>query len=120
MVAGFLNQLIYRLVARPEIKAIADLKGKRVAVSRFGAGADRATRLLLTKLGFNPEKDVVLVQVGCTPTRLAALAANSVDATIVEPPDHKKRKTQACECWPTWRKWASPSSTRVWQQRAPT
>src|SRR6266852_4393150 len=42
MVAGFLNHLIYRLVTRPEIKAIADLKGKRVAVSRFGAGADRA------------------------------------------------------------------------------
>ena len=90
MVAGFLNQLIYRLVARPEIKTIADLKGKRVAVSRFGAGADRATRFLLTKLGFNPEKDVVLVQVGGAPTRLAALAANSIDATIVEPPDHKK------------------------------
>ena len=90
MVAGFLNQLIYRLVARPEIKAIADLKGKRVAVSRFGAGADRATRFLLAKLGFNPEKDVVLVQVGGAPTRLAALAAHSIDATIVEPPDHKK------------------------------
>jgi NitT/TauT family transport system substrate-binding protein len=90
MVAGFLNQLIYRLVARPEIKAIADLKGKRVGVSRFGAGADRATRFLLAKLGFNPEKDVVLVQVGGAPTRLAALAANSIDATIVEPPDHKK------------------------------
>jgi hypothetical protein len=49
MIAGFLNQLIYRLVTRPEIKAIADLRGKRVAVSRFGAGADRATRFLLTK-----------------------------------------------------------------------
>ncbi len=80
MVAGFLNQLIYRLVARPEIKSTGDLKGKRVAVSRFGAGADRATRFLLTKLGFNPEKDVVLVQVGGVPTRLAALAANSIDA----------------------------------------
>jgi NitT/TauT family transport system substrate-binding protein len=90
MTAGFLNKLLYRLVARPEIKAIADLKSKRVAVSRFGAGADRATRLLLAKLGFNPEKDVVLVQVGGAPTRLAALAANSVDATIVEPPDHRK------------------------------
>src|SRR5262249_19814892 len=43
-----------------------------------------------TKLGFNPEKDVVLIQVGGAPTRLAALAANSLDATIVETPDHKK------------------------------
>jgi len=90
MVASFLNHLLYRLVARPEIKTPADLRGKRVGVSRFGAGADRATRLLLSKLGLNPEKDVVLVQVGGAPTRLAALAANSIDATIVEPPDNKK------------------------------
>jgi NitT/TauT family transport system substrate-binding protein len=90
MVAGFLNHLTYRLVARPDIKTVADIKGKRVGVSRFGAGADRATRFLLTKLGYNPEKDVVLVQVGGGPTRLAALSANAIDATIVEPPDHKK------------------------------
>lgn len=90
MVAGFLNQLLYRLVARPEIKSVADLKGKRVGVSRFGAGADRATRLLLTKLGFNPGTDVVLLQIGGAPTRLAALSANSIDATTVEPPDDQK------------------------------
>ena len=66
------------------------MKGKRVGVSRFGAGADRATRLLITKLGLNPEKDLTLLQVGGAPTRLAALIANSIDATIVEPPDHKK------------------------------
>jgi NitT/TauT family transport system substrate-binding protein len=90
MVASFLNHLLYRLIARPEIKTIAELKGKRIGVSRFGAGADRATRLLLSKLGLNPEKDVVLVQVGGAPTRLAALSASTIDATIVEPPDHKK------------------------------
>lgn len=90
MVASFLNHLLYRLVARPEVKSVADLKGKRVGVSRFGAGADRATRLLLTKLGLNPEKDVVLIQIGGTPTRIAALSAASIDATIVDPPDHKR------------------------------
>ncbi len=90
MVESFLNHLLYRLIVRPEIKTVADLKNKRVGVSRFGAGADRATRLLLSKLGFNPEKDLTLIQVGGAPTRLAALIANSIDATIVEPPDHKK------------------------------
>ena len=90
MVAGFLNHLQYRLVARPEIKSVAELKGKRVGVSRFGAGADRATRLLLSKLGLHPEKDVLLVQVGGAPTRLSALSANAIDAAIVDPPDHKK------------------------------
>ena len=81
MVSSFLNNLLYRLVARPEIKSVADLKGKRIGVSRFGAGADRATRLLLTKLGLNPEKDVVLIQIGGSPTRIAALSAASIDAT---------------------------------------
>lgn len=90
MIAGFLNQLLYRLVVRPEIKTVTDLKSKRVGVSRFGAGADRATRLLLTKLGLNPATDVVLLQVGGAATRLAALSANSIDATIVEPPDDRK------------------------------
>ena len=47
-------------------------------------------RLLLTKLGLNPEKDVVLIQIGGSPTRIAALSAASIDATIVDPPDHKK------------------------------
>jgi len=32
----------------------------------------------------------VLVQVGGAPTRVAALSAGTIDATIVEPPDHKK------------------------------
>lgn len=90
MIAGFLNHLTYRLIARPDIKTVSDLKGKRVGVSRFGAGADRATRLLLAKLGLNPEKDVALLQVGGGPTRIAALLAESIDATLIEPPDHKK------------------------------
>lgn len=90
MIAGFLNHLIYRLVVRADIRSPIDLKGKRVGISRFGAGADRATRLLLSRLGLNPEKDVILLQVGGTPTRIAALMANSIDATILEPPDHKK------------------------------
>ncbi len=90
MLAGFLNKLTYRMVTRSEIRTIKDLKGKRLGVSRFGAGADRATRLLLTRMGLSPEKDVVLVQVGGAPTRIAALTAGIIDATIVEPPDHKK------------------------------
>ena len=90
MLAGFLNKLTYRMVTHSEIRTIKDLKGKRLGVSRFGAGADRATRLLLTRMGLNPEKDVVLVQVGGAPTRIAALTAGIIDATIVEPPDHKK------------------------------
>ena len=59
-------------------------------LDEMGAMTDTATRLLLTKLGLNPEKDVILLQVGGTATRMAALIGGSVDATLVAPPDYKK------------------------------
>jgi ABC-type nitrate/sulfonate/bicarbonate transport system substrate-binding protein len=44
LIASFLNSLQYRLVVRPEIKTVAQLKGKRVGVAGFGLGAHRARR----------------------------------------------------------------------------
>jgi NitT/TauT family transport system substrate-binding protein len=90
MIAGFLNYLVSRLIVRPEIKTAADLKGKRLAVSRFGTASDFGTRLMVSKLGLNPDGDVTILQVGDTPTRVAALMAKSVDGAIFDPPDHKR------------------------------
>ena len=90
MIAGFLNHLVSRLVVRPEIRNAADLKGKRLGVSRFGTASDFGTRLMVAKLGLNPDSDVTILQVGDTPTRVAALSAKSVDGAIFDPPDHKR------------------------------
>jgi NitT/TauT family transport system substrate-binding protein len=90
MIAGFLNYLVSRLVVRPDIKTAADLKGKRLAVSRFGTASDFGTRLMVSKLGLNPDTDVTILQIGDTPTRVAALMAKSVDGAIFDPPDHKR------------------------------
>ena len=38
IVASFANALQYRFVVRPDIKSVADLKGKRVGVAGFGLG----------------------------------------------------------------------------------
>ena len=73
----------------------------------------------MTKLGFNPEKDVVLVQVGGSPTRLAALAANSVDVTIVEPPDHKKAQEAGMRVLANMEEMGIPFNTQVWYRRGP-
>ena len=40
MVASFLNKPLYRLVVRPEIRTVADLKGKRLGITRFGTVTD--------------------------------------------------------------------------------
>ena len=90
MVAGFVDRLLFRFLARPEIRTAADLKGKRIGTSRYGAAIDRATRLLLSKLGVNLDKEVTFIQIGSEPTLLAALLSNVIDATLLQPPRHRK------------------------------
>jgi len=90
MIAGFLNYLVSRLVVRAEIKTAADLKGKRLGVTRFGTASDFGTRLIVSKLGLNPNTDVIILQIGDTPTRVAALMAKTVDGALFDPPDHKR------------------------------
>lgn len=102
---GFQNYLPFRLVVRPEIKSAADLKGKRVGVAGFGLVAERAARLVVAKLGLNPDKDVTLLQTGGEATRLAALINGSIDATVLNPPIHKRAVEAGMRVWPIWRRW---------------
>src|SRR6185295_9609825 len=90
LIASFLNSLQYRLVARPEIRTVGDLKGKRVGVAGFGLGAHRGAQIMLAKLGLNPDTDVTMLQIGGDPTRLAALLAGTIDASVFNPPLYKR------------------------------
>lgn len=80
---GISNFMPFKLFVNPRIKAPADLRGKRLAVSRFGAQSDFLTRHALSKLGLNPATDVTILQIGSTPARYAALKSGSVDGTIM-------------------------------------
>jgi ABC-type nitrate/sulfonate/bicarbonate transport system substrate-binding protein len=90
IIASFANALQYRFVVRPEIKTVADLKGKRVGVAGFGLGAHRGAQIILTKLGLNPDTDVTLLQIGGDPTRMSALLSGTIDATVFNPPLHQR------------------------------
>jgi ABC-type nitrate/sulfonate/bicarbonate transport system substrate-binding protein len=90
MVASFLDHLLSRLVVRPDIKSAADLKGKRLGITRFGTASDFGMRLIVSKLGLNPDTDVAIMQIGDNPTRLIALQAKSIDGAIFDPPEYKK------------------------------
>ena len=79
------SRLPYGLLAQKDIKTIDQLKGKRHAISRFGSVADLGSRLILQKFGLVPDKDVTLLQIGGTSTRLAALSKRTVDSTILTP-----------------------------------
>ena len=86
IVAAFVNTLPYSLVSAKAITKWDQLKGKRIAISRFGSGTDTAIRLALRKFGLDPLKDVTILQMGSQPDRIMALAAGSIEATLVSPP----------------------------------
>ncbi|MGH7875940.1 MAG: ABC transporter substrate-binding protein [Candidatus Binatia bacterium] len=91
MVVSFLNKPLYRLVVRPEIRTVADLKGKRLGITRFGTVTDSMSRLLINRLGLDAEKDVSYVQVGDVPVLLASLSSGRIiDGAIIQPPYYLK------------------------------
>jgi NitT/TauT family transport system substrate-binding protein len=86
IIAGAVHKLPYQIVARPEIKSAADLKGKRVGISRFGSSSEWLIRLGLTKLGLNPDRDFTMVQIGGPGDRFLAMQSNAIQATLLAPP----------------------------------
>jgi len=87
MVVSIQELLDDRMVVRPTIKTPEDLKGKRIAISRFGAASHMRVINILPRFGLT-EKDVKFLQIGDTPARIVALAGNAVDASSFSPPDH--------------------------------
>ena len=76
----------YTLYVSKEIRDAAGLKGKKLAVSTVGGSGYVAAQYALRKLGLDPDKDVAMLQVGDFGTRLASLAAGTVQGTLLLPP----------------------------------
>ena len=83
IVAVPINRIEPMFVVRSNIKTPADLRGKKVTISRFGSGSDIITRVALRYWKLDPDKDVSFFQSGNTPTRVAALIAGHMDAALV-------------------------------------
>jgi len=86
MIATHMDKFPYSLIVMPNIKKVEDLKGTKLAISRFGSSSDAGLRVALQILGFNPDKDVTILQVGGHTERFAALKGGTVDGTVVIPP----------------------------------
>jgi NitT/TauT family transport system substrate-binding protein len=87
-VAGTLNRMIMKIMASRQIKRPADMRGKRIAVTRYGTSTDFSARLFLKNWGLSAEKDAVIVQVGSVPNVLASLQNGSSQAGALSPPAH--------------------------------
>ena len=83
ILAALINKFVYSFVTSPMIKKPQDLKGRAVAISRFGSGSDFITRMALKSWGLEPMKDVTILQVGNSPERLAAVVGGKVHGSIL-------------------------------------
>ena len=68
--------------AKPEVKAISDLRGKRVGVTRFGASSYFAGLSMLESAGVKPS-EVTFIQNGGVGESMAALLNGRVDVAMV-------------------------------------
>ena len=85
MLAGVVNKGLQRILTVPEIKTPADLKGKRVGVTRIGAVSHVVLQMMLQRWKMNPA-DVQVMQVGSSPDMLISLDKKGIDAAVLTIP----------------------------------
>ena len=87
VIVGGTPSLAYLIVGGPEIKNIADVKGKRVGSSGLGLSASRLTLMVgLRRLGIDADKgQVTIVAAGQEPERIAGLSTGAIAATVISP-----------------------------------
>lgn len=84
-IGGISNTLPFQLVVKPGIKSAQDLRGKKVAISKFGSSSDIAADFALSHLGLT-RQDVTILQLGGEGTRTAAMLSGQIDGSIEQYP----------------------------------
>src|SRR6185295_4204010 len=85
LTASPMSRGLQRLIVRPDIKTPAELKGKRVAITRFGSAGHWAFQLFVRKWGMRPE-DFQLIQLDSSPAMFASLEKGGCDAAVLTMP----------------------------------
>jgi len=85
MITGGFNLFAFKVVGRPDIKSIQDLRGKKVSISQFGSATDFAVQSSLEKFGVDP-KQVTVIQLGASSNRLTALINGATEASLFTEP----------------------------------
>ena len=91
-VASSIDNQLMKLMVHPSIAKPEDLRGKTLAVTRFGSLTDLLIRPVLKNWGLEPQKDVKLIQIGRMPDIATAIAQKSVDGGVISFQHRSKRK----------------------------
>ena len=85
MLAGAANRFVFSFMARPEIKNLNDLKGKKIGITRIGSSTYTVTQWVMSRAGVKSD-DYQLLQLVDVPNMMTAMLAGQVDAGALSPP----------------------------------
>ncbi len=80
---AFVDQALY---AQPKYRNLAQLKGQSIGSLNPGGLVDTLLRRIIAKEGFSPERDFILLNMGGTPERYAALKSGTLAASMLSAP----------------------------------
>jgi len=80
---AFVDQALY---AQPKYRNLAQLKGQSIGSLNPGGLVDTLLRRIIVKEGFSPERDFILLNMGGTPERYAALKSGTLAASMLSAP----------------------------------
>lgn len=69
-----------KLLVKPDIKRVEDLKGKRVGITSLGSLSDFLLKHTFRKYGLDPTRDITWFMMGTPTERLQGLLSGTVDA----------------------------------------
>jgi ABC-type nitrate/sulfonate/bicarbonate transport system substrate-binding protein len=80
---AFVDQALY---AQPKYKTLAQLKGQSIGSLNPGGLVDTLLRKIISQNGLSPEKDFIILNMGGTPERYAALKSGTLAASMLSAP----------------------------------
>jgi NitT/TauT family transport system substrate-binding protein len=91
LVAGATNRFVFSLMGKPELKRVADLRGKKIGITRIGSSTHTAALYALGQSGLKPADYQILPLVE-VPNIFTALVAGQIDAGVVSPPTNSRAR----------------------------
>ncbi|PYJ67705.1 MAG: hypothetical protein DME76_14580 [Verrucomicrobia bacterium] len=80
---SYVDQALY---AQPKYRTLAELKGQSIGSLNPGGLVDTLLRKVIVQNGLSPERDFILLNMGGTPERYAALKSGTLAASMLSAP----------------------------------
>ena len=78
-----MNVMPFFLVVTPAVRQIEELKGKKVAVTRFASATDYALRYAAERWPVKPDRDFTVLQIGGQPEMIGGLKSGAIQGAML-------------------------------------